>query len=195
MVDYLQLGHGKPVTLTVSRNGHTIAPLVVHPVIQDSSWRLGITYIPPSDIPVHQEPLSFSQSISESKDFCVDNSTLILDVLGRLLTHKVSVSLLSGPVGIARVAGEAAEAKGWFYKFGLAGMISINLGIINLLPFPILDGGSILFLLIEGALRREISINVKERIYQGAFVLLVSFFVFVTFNDIAKLPFFTHLKP
>jgi regulator of sigma E protease len=144
---------------------------------------------------VHQEPLSFSQSISESKDFCVDNSTLILDVLGRLLTHKVSVSLLSGPVGIARVAGEAAEAKGWFYKFGLAGMISINLGIINLLPFPILDGGSILFLLIEGALRREISINVKERIYQGAFVLLVSFFVFVTFNDIAKLPFFTHLKP
>jgi len=53
----------------------------------------------------------------------------------------------------------------------------------------------ILILLIEGALRRDISINIKERIYQGAFVLLVSFFVFITFNDIAKLPIFTHLKP
>jgi regulator of sigma E protease len=77
----------------------------------------------------------------------------------------------------------------------LAGLISLNLGILNLLPFPILDGGMILILLIEGALRRDISINIKERIYQGAFVLLVSFFVFITFNDIAKLPIFTHLKP
>ena len=53
----------------------------------------------------------------------------------------------------------------------------------------------IFLLLIEGALRHDISINVKERIYQGAFVVLVSFFLFITFNDIAKLPFFTHLKP
>ncbi|MGA3161780.1 MAG: RIP metalloprotease RseP [Terracidiphilus sp.] len=196
MVAYLQSGRGKPVTLTVSRNGHTIAPLVAHPVFQeDSSWRLGFTYILPTDIPVHQEPLSLSQSVAESKDFCVDNSTLILDVLGRLLTHKVSVSQLSGPVGIARVAGDAAETKGWFYKFWLAAAISINLGILNLLPFPILDGGSILFLLIESLLRRSISINVKERIYQAAFVLLITLFVVITFNDIAKLPFFTHLKP
>jgi regulator of sigma E protease len=195
MVDYLQTGRGKPITLTVSRNGHTIAPLVAHPTIQDSSWRLGFTYVPPTDIPVHQEPLSFSQSIAESKDFCVDNSTLILDMLGRIFSHKVSVSQLSGPVGIARVAGDAAEAKGWSYKFWLAAAISINLGIINLLPFPILDGGSILFLLIESVLRREISINVKERIYQAAFVALILLFVLITFNDVARIPFFTHMKP
>jgi regulator of sigma E protease len=73
-------------------------------------------------------------------------------------------------------------------------MLSLNLGILNLLPFPILDGGMILFLLIESVIRRDISINVKERIYQGAFILLVAFGVLIIFNDFARMPFFMHLK-
>jgi regulator of sigma E protease len=196
-VPYLQAGHGKPVTLTVSRNGQTIAPLVVIPSNQnaDSAWRLGFAYTPPSDIPSHHEPLSFSEAVTESKDYCLESSTLILDVLGRILTHKISASQISGPVGIARVAGQAAETKYWGPKFELGAAISLNLGILNLMPFPILDGGMILFLLIEGAIRREINMIVKERIYQAAFVMLMAFFVFVIFNDVTKLPIFTHMKP
>jgi len=74
-------------------------------------------------------------------------------------------------------------------------MISLNLGILNLMPFPILDGGMISILLIESTIRREISIVWKERIYQAAFVALMVLLAFITFNDVAKLPFFTHLKP
>jgi regulator of sigma E protease len=85
--------------------------------------------------------------------------------------------------------------KEWYPKFGLAASISLNLGILNLLPFPILDGGMILFLLIETTIRREISINVKERIYQAAFILIMAFFAFIMFNDVTRLPIFTHLKP
>ncbi len=73
--------------------------------------------------------------------------------------------------------------------------ISLNLGILNLMPFPILDGGLILLLLIESVLRHDISMMVKERIYQAAFVVLMMFFAFVIFNDVTKLPIFTHLKP
>ena len=69
-------------------------------------------------------------------------------------------------------------------------MISLNLGIFNLLPIPILDGGVILLLLIEGLLRRDISLIVKERIYQTAFVFLVLFASVVIFNDVTKLPWF-----
>ena len=195
LVAYLQTGHGKPVTLSISREGQAIAPMVVHPSMQDSAWRLGFNYELPTNIPTHQEPMLLSHAVAESKDFCVENSTLIVDMLGRILTHKVSVSQLSGPVGIAQIAGQAAEMKEWSPKFGLAAAISLNLGILNLLPFPILDGGMILFLLIESVFRRDININVKERIYQGAFVVLVVFFVFIIFNDVTKLPFFTHLKP
>lgn len=190
LVPYLQAGHGRPITLTVSRNGQTLPPLVVKPSIQDSTWRLGFNYLPPSDVPSRPEPLSFAESVTESRDFCTENSTLILDVLGRILTRKVSASQISGPVGIARAAGQAAQTKDWAPKFGLASAISLNLGIINLLPFPILDGGMIFFLLIESTIRREINIAVKERIYQAAFVVLMAFFAFVIFNDVTKI--FTH---
>ena len=86
------------------------------------------------------------------------------------------------------MAGDAAETQGWLPKFGLAAAISLNLGIINLLPFPILDGGMILLLIIESVIRRDIEVNIKERIYQAAFVVIIVFFAFVIFNDVTKLP-------
>jgi regulator of sigma E protease len=192
---YLKSGQGKPVLLSVSRNGQAIGPLLAHPSLQDSAWRLGFTWDPPLDVPTQREPMPFADSVVESKDFCAENSMLIFGMLRQLFTHQASVTQLSGPVGIARAAGEAAEAKDWSAKFGLGASISLNLGILNLLPFPILDGGMILFLLIESVLRHEININVKERIYQAAFVVIVAFFAFVIFNDVTKLPIFTHLKP
>ena len=133
--------------------------------------------------------------MAESTDFCVEYSSTIVDVLGKLFRRKVAVSELSGPVGIARMAGDAAETKGWYPKLGLASAISLNLGILNLLPFPILDGGLILLLMIESVIRRDIGVQIKERIYQAAFVVLVAFFAFVIFNDVTKLPIFSHLKP
>jgi regulator of sigma E protease len=195
LLDYLQVGKGNPVTLTVKRNGALISPLVVHPSIQDSEYKIGFAAVPPVDPPVHDKPMSLSDAMENSIYFCRVNSTLIVETISKIFSHKVSVKQLSGPVGIARMAGQAAEMEGWFPKFGLAAAISLNLGILNLLPFPILDGGMILFLLIESVLRHDINMIVKERIYQAAFVLILVFFAFVIFNDVTKLPFFTHLKP
>jgi regulator of sigma E protease len=195
LVDYLQTGQGKPITLTIERNGTTLPPVVVRPTPQDTQWRLGFVAVPPPDPPVTRRPLPFSTAVSESREFCATSSVMIVDVLRKLLTHQASVKQLAGPVGIAHAAGQAAETKYWAPKFELAAGISLNLGILNLLPFPILDGGLILLLLIESALRHDISINVKERIYQAAFVVLVMFFVYVSFNDVAKLSIFSKFKP
>ena len=93
------------------------------------------------------------------------NALLVGEILERLFTHRLSVTQMMGPVGIAQAAGEAAETEGWHPKFGLAAEISLQLGILNLLPFPILDGGMILLLLIESVLRHDISLVIKERIY------------------------------
>ena len=195
LLDYLQQGAGKPVTLSISRNGVTQPPVVVHPSVQDGQWRLGFMPSVSADPPMHQRPMAFGQAASEATDFCAENSLLIVDVLKKLLTHQASVKQLAGPVGIAHAAGQAAETKYWAPKFGLAAGISLNLGILNLLPFPILDGGLITLLLIESLLRHDISMVVKERIYQAAFVVLVMFFVYVSFNDVAKLSIFSHIKP
>jgi len=195
LVDYMQTGKGNPVTLTIERNGATLPPIVIHPYVQDSGWRLGFLPTGPENVPVRAEPMTFSSAVAESRDFCAESSLLIVNVLKKVLTHQVSVKQLSGPVGIAVAAGQAVKEPYWSAKFGLAASISLNLGILNLLPFPILDGGLILLLMIESIMRRDISIMVKERIYQAAFVVLVAFFAFVMFNDFSKLQMFSHLKP
>ncbi len=140
---YMQEGQGKPINLTVLRNGQTLT-LVGHPTKLDTGYKLGFTVAP---MPFRNQPLPFGKAVAKSNQFFGQNSFIILEVLQRLFTHRVSVSQLQGPVGIARMAGEAAEIKGWQPKFSLAAEISINLGILNLLPFPILDGGMIMFLI------------------------------------------------
>jgi regulator of sigma E protease len=195
LVDYMQTQKGGPVTLTIKRNGETLPPIVVHPYMQAGRWIIGFLPGIPEDVALRAEPMDFSGAVAESRDFCAENSLLIVNVLEKLLTHQVSVKQLSGPVGIAVAAGQAVKEPYWSTKFGLAASISLNLGIFNLLPFPILDGGMILLLLIESIMRRDISMIVKERIYQAAFVVLVAFFAFVMFNDFSKLQIFSHLKP
>ncbi len=192
LLAYMQAGKGKPISLMIRRNGATIGPIIARPAKLDTGWKLGFMAVP---IPIRPSPLPVKTALAKSGQFCADNSTLILQMLERIATHQVSAKQLTGPVGIAQIAGEAAEMRGWQPKFTLASEISINLGILNLMPFPILDGGMILLLLIESALRHDISLMVKERIYQAAFVVLMMFFAFVIFNDVTKLPIFTHLKP
>ncbi len=164
---------------------------MVRPTKLDSGWKLGFAPVP---IPFRNNPLPLNKAVDKSTAFCADNSTLIVEVLGRIFTRKVAVSQLAGPVGIARMAGQAAEMNGWMPKFGLAAAISLNLGILNLLPFPILDGGGIFLLLIESVMRRDISVNVKERILSAAAVMIIVFIVFTVINDVIRLPIFAHLK-
>jgi regulator of sigma E protease len=196
LLDYLQTGKGKPVTLTVAGKQGAPRSVTVYPSVQDGGlWRLGFTANQPADPPVRVKPLGFGDAIGESETYTSENFGMIMDVLRKLFTHQVSVKQLSGPLGIAVAAGQAANTRYWYPKFGLAAGISINLGIMNLLPFPILDGGMILLLLIESTIRRDISMVIKERIYQAAFVVLMAFFAFVIFNDVTKLSIFTHIKP
>lgn len=194
LVAYLQSGQGKPITLTVQRNGATLSPMVITPAKQDSKWHLGFAALPPTGPPLTEQPMALSQAVETSRDFCAQSSIMISQVVGKLFTHKASITQLSGPIGIARIAGQAATTKHWYEKFALAAGISLNLGILNLLPFPILDGGLILLLMIESALRHDINLVVKERIYQAAFVLLLIFFVVVSFNDLTRLPIFSHFR-
>jgi len=130
--------------------------------------------------------LTFGNAFAQSLVTNRKNSVLLLELLGKLVQHKASIKSFSGPIGIAQKAGEAAEEKGWIPFLMFCILISLNLGIFNLLPIPIMDGGVILLLFIEGLMRRDISLPVKERIYQAAFVFLMLFAAVVIYNDIAK---------
>ena len=133
--------------------------------------------------------------MAASWQFNKKNSLLIVEVLKRLFTRQVSVKSLQSPIGIGQDIHQAAQMPGWMPLIQLVSAISLNLGIFNLLPIPILDGGMILFLLIETIMRRDVNQQVKERIYQVAFVCILAFFAFVIFNDLTRLNLFTKLKP
>lgn len=195
IISYLQSRKGAPLSLVIDHNGQSTAK-TVQPVLDSSAgtpaWRLGFTGTLP---PFRVEQMSFPKAVAASVKFNRANSLMILEVLNRVVTHRMSVNTLSGPIGIARETGMAAETPGWEGKFKVMTIISLNLGILNLLPFPILDGGMILFLLIESVIRRDIDIRIKERVYQVAFVLIIVFAAYIIFNDISKLPIFVHAKP
>ncbi len=192
---YLQQIHGAPVTVQV-QSGSTIHNLQVTPQMSDGSegakvYQLGFSPEPP---PYKVEELPLPAAVMQSVQFNAKNSGLILEVLRRMVTRHMAVQNLSGPIGIARQTGLAAIQPGWQPIIALMTVISLNLGIFNLLPIPILDGGVILLLLIESVLRHDLDQTFKERIYQGAFVLLLLFAAFVMINDITKLP-IPKLKP
>ena len=103
--------------------------------------------------------------------------------LGRLFRAEGSVKELSGPISIARISGEMFR-RGWMPVVALMAMISLQLGIMNLLPIPVLDGGHIMILLIEGVARRDLSMRVKERIQQVGFAVLAALMIVVLYNDV-----------
>ncbi len=194
LLAYMQDRKGAPATIEVLRKGQSfLVDITPEPSDEGGSkeYLLGFHPVPP---PVKVEKLSFVKSLAKSWEFTKTNSMLIKDVVKGMFEGHVSVRSLSGPIGIGQVVHEAAGEPGWTPLIGTVAMISINLGMVNLLPFPILDGGMIFLLLVEGTVRRDLPMQVKERIYQVAFVCIVLFAAFIIFNDITKLPFFLRLK-
>jgi regulator of sigma E protease len=187
VIDSIRALGGKEIELTLNRDGQVVTTSLT-PVYDDSdsrepAWRIGVELMADSERIV--TPLSFGEALRQSVDDNRKNATLIFSFLGGLAEQRFSSKQLSGPVGIAQMSGEAAR-RGWPELIALMAGISLNLGIFNLLPIPILDGGSILMLLFESVMRRDVSLAVKERILQAGLVFIVLLFAFVMYNDILK---------
>ncbi len=180
----LQAGQGKPVELTIRRAGKkfnvTLKP-VYSDVMGEKHWLIGVDFR--REILVKKLPLLAALSASVQEN--VRYGLVTFDVLGKILTRRMSTRSLSGPIGIAQLSGEAYRA-GIPELLMLVAFISLQLGIFNVLPIPVLDGGVILLLLIETVMRRDLSLEVKERFAQVGIVFLLLLAVFVMYNDIVK---------
>ncbi len=186
LVDMLSRTKDQPLEIVALRNGQRMA-FVVQPKLSPGKppgevrYRIGL-----ASAPTKVMRLPFPDAVRKSAAECKKNSFLILELLQKMVERKVSIRQVDGPIGIGSAVGSAAREKGWTPLLFVSAIISLNLGVFNLLPIPILDGGVILLLLIESLLQRDISLRIKERIYQAAFVFLVLFAVTVIYNDIIK---------
>jgi len=138
--------------------------------------------------------LSAVQALGVSVQRNVENAAMIFQTVWGLLTRETSPKQLMGPVAIAQLSGEAAQLS-WIALANLMAMISLNLGLLNLLPIPILDGGHIFIMALEGLARRNFSMRVKEKMLLAGFVVLMMLMVTVIYNDLTRITWIERLMP
>jgi len=156
--------------------------LQVTPELREGRKMIGIGLQYPS-VHIKLGPMAALQKSIESNK---ENAVLIFQVIGRLVKREASVKQLDGPISIISYSGQAYQA-GFVTLFTFMALISLNLGILNIMPIPILDGGVILLLIIESLLGRDLSLRMKERIVQASVVFILMVMVIVLYNDVVKL--------
>ncbi|HXC48523.1 MAG TPA: RIP metalloprotease RseP [Candidatus Sulfotelmatobacter sp.] len=185
-VDMVRGSGGRTLQLEVERGGQTLT-LAVTPKqgiadTTDTKYQIGVAPEPA----LAYKRVGVIQALSESRSRTWEIVEETFGVFGKLFSGRVSAKQLQSFIGISRAAGEAVS-QGPFTVISLMALISVNLGILNLLPIPILDGGHILLLSLEGIRRRDFSLAFKERFIQVGLVFLLVLFAYVMYNDVVRL--------
>lgn len=187
--DALRTRGGQPTEMRIRRNGAEQTITVV-PEQRGENAMIGIT--------LGAESVSYTPGVVEAFGMSVKRNVqtagMILRTLGELFTGQASPKQLMGPVGIATLSGGAAR-QGWVELFALMASISLNLGLLNLLPIPVLDGGHMAIMGMEAIARRDFSMAVKERMLFAGFVLLMALMVTVIYNDLTRISWIEKLMP
>ena len=189
LIELIRAHEGKPISLEMKRDGQTLQVAVTPRKIGDIVMIGAI--LEPETRTIEPTPI---QALKMSVDQNWTWAKLIVQTLGGLFTRHTSVKQLMGPVAIADLSGMAAE-QGLIPLFSLMAMISLNLGLLNLMPIPVLDGGHIAILALEGVSRRDFSIKVKEKMLLAGFVLLLMLMVTVIYNDLTRIQWIERLMP
>ncbi len=189
LTEAIQKRPNRPIALVVLRGGARRTISVSPTRHGDKGW-IGISI---SDDSRTFKP-SALQAIGLSVQKNIEFSSLIFQTVWGLITRQTSPKQLMGPVAIAQLSGESAQL-GWIALISLMASISLNLGLLNLLPIPILDGGHIFIMALEGLARRDFSVRVKEKLLLAGFVVLMMLMVTVIYNDLTRISWFSRLMP
>ena len=178
----------KELTIVWDRNGETltssITPIPVKQFIDGDLKNIGILGISPY---YNMNQVSLFEAINKGIQKTISLLKQILFSLKALVSGGVSFQDFFGPLYLVKMAGETTETGGIKSLLLLTAMISVNLGLINILPIPGLDGGHVFIALIQGVIRRELPLQIKYAIQFVGFVLIMSLFVLVIYNDINHL--------
>ena len=184
LVEVLSGGAEQQLALSVDRAGNRFETTLTPRLGDNDVLDVGFVPNPANFFEVRSYPLG--QALVEAARKLGRDSLLLGEILKRLFTGRMSVRTLSGPIEIARFSGDATRTGDPSVVMSFMAFISLQLGILNLLPIPVLDGGQIALILFEGAIRRDLSLRVKERIMQVGLVILVSLMAVVLTLDLSK---------
>ena len=183
----VQHGSGSPLDLKVLRKGQQ-QDIQLRPTWGDpgdgggARWEIGISF----RFATEQRSYSLSDAVVRAAERNLILADKTIYVVEQLFTGKVSIKQMQGPLGIMQASSQAAK-QGFGDLIFLMAYVSLQLGVLNLLPIPILDGGHIVMLAIEGLLRHDLTIKIKERVVTAGMVFLLLIFLIVMYNDVVRL--------
>lgn len=177
---------GKEATIVVLRDGKEIS-LGVTPAHDEkfNRWMIGISPVLKEGLPTVFKRLGFFDAVKKGVGETAKIAGIVFVILKKLVTLELSYKALSGPIIIAKYSA-AAAAMGLADFLYFVAFVSIQLGILNLMPIPILDGGQLVFIGIEAIFRRPINVRVQTVITQVGFFVIAGFMLLVTFNDMDR---------
>lgn len=176
---------GSSFPITVLRHGETLK-FQITPVEKDGRRLIGIDLDLEAVGPTVMVKYGLTEAFSRSISTNIEYGKTILQVIGMLFKREASIRQIDGPIGIVRASGQALN-EGFATLINLMALISLNLGLLNILPIPVLDGGVMLMLIVESLMGRDLSLRLKERIIQVSVVALLMLTVLVLYNDVIKL--------
>jgi len=180
-LEVIQKNADKELRFTVERGGEVLS-LPITPRLEGSVGKIGISQVPKSVLKKYGFFSAISQSVKEN----LRNVFLIIRFIRGLFTGETPTSQLGGPLMIANFS-YAAFRMGWLALLGWIAVISLQLGVLNLFPIPVFDGGQIFVLIVEGIIRRDLGPKARQVWMSIGFVIFVALIVFVLLNDIVKL--------
>jgi len=193
----VRTGGGQSLALSILRDGEPLEFSVTPALVQTDvtgygverpRYQIGIMgnnlLAVPGSI-VLEQVLNPLVAVPKATAMTVEITKLFMRGLGKLVTGDVPRNQLSGPIGIAEIAGKSLE-RGWLHYLQTLILISINLGILNLLPIPLLDGGQAVVFLIEGIRRERLSLRTREFVQQAGFMMLIAIMGLAFWNDISR---------
>jgi regulator of sigma E protease len=183
--DYVASSEGKPIDVEVRRESAPLHFTLTPARISDDRYRIGVAYTEVALSPMKSVKLPFTEALSQSLLTNRENTRYLFATLRGIVQRRVSPKMMSGPVGIAKASAEEFGRGTWDY-LNFMSTVSLSLAIFNLLPIPILDGGTLLLLFIEMLLQREVSMQVKETALKLGLVFLMMVVVFVFYNDLTR---------
>jgi regulator of sigma E protease len=180
VISIVQRHAGKPLSITWRRNGTVMRGTA----IPTDEGKIGIEFRPRYNGPVRRIQYGVFEALPQGVRDIVNVSVLFVQQIGHIITGRTSLSQsVGGPIRIAQMATQTAEL-GFLTYLGFMALLSVSLAILNILPFPALDGGHILIVLVEAVAKRELPVKVKLGIQKVGFIILLAFMAFVVYNDI-----------
>lgn len=188
LIEMINGSKGRPVTIAIQR-GNEKLDIRLSPILDETSKRFVVGIYPGLNVPTVLVKRSISEAMKKSVEKNSESGTMVIRTLSGIIMGKIKLKALSGPIGIVQmIAGSLRQSVQKFLEF--MALLNTNLAVLNILPLAITDGGVVMFLILEAIRKKPLSLTTQNMINRVGFSFFLLLFLFVTFQDIIRIPWF-----